>query len=71
MKLETTSPIVKDFTKTFGGTPFQIPLGPLTVVITHNVAIGGMADRVLHLADGRITRVDANARKLTPSELSW
>ena len=46
-------------------------LGTTAVVITHNVAIGGMADRVMHLADGRITRVDVNARKLTPSELSW
>jgi putative ABC transport system ATP-binding protein len=41
------------------------------VVITHNAAIAGMADRVLHLADGRITRVERNARKLTPAELSW
>jgi putative ABC transport system ATP-binding protein len=30
-----------------------------------------MADRVLHLADGRITRVERNAHKLTPAELSW
>jgi putative ABC transport system ATP-binding protein len=46
-------------------------LGTTAVVITHNAAIAGMADRVLHLADGRITRVEANARKLTPAELSW
>ena len=46
-------------------------LGTTAVVITHNAAIAGMADRVLHLADGRITRVDTNAHKLTPSELSW
>jgi len=46
-------------------------LGTTAVVITHNAAIAGMADRILHLADGRITHVDANARKLTPSELSW
>jgi len=46
-------------------------LGTTAVVITHNAAIAGMADRILHLADGRITHVDVNARKLTPSELSW
>jgi putative ABC transport system ATP-binding protein len=40
-------------------------------VITHNAAIAGMADRVLYLADGRIIRVQANASKLTPAELSW
>jgi len=46
-------------------------LGTTAVVITHNSAIGGMADRVMHLADGRITHIDVNVRKLTPSELSW
>ena len=46
-------------------------LGTTAVVITHNVAIAGMADRVMRLADGRITHVDVNVHKLTPSELSW
>ena len=46
-------------------------LGTTAVVITHNSAIAGMADRVLHLANGRITRVERNASKLTPAELSW
>jgi putative ABC transport system ATP-binding protein len=46
-------------------------LGTTAVVITHNAAIAGMADRVLYLADGRIIRVQANADKLTPAELSW
>ncbi len=46
-------------------------LGTATVVITHNAAIAGMADRVIHLGDGRIQRIDVNARKLAPSELSW
>ncbi len=46
-------------------------LGTTAVVITHNVAIAGMADRVMHLADGRISATEKNPRKLTPSELSW
>ena len=46
-------------------------LGTTAVVITHNAAIAGMADRVLHLADGRITRVDVNERKLTSDEVRW
>ncbi|MFZ5659334.1 MAG: ABC transporter ATP-binding protein [Pseudomonadota bacterium] len=46
-------------------------LGTTAVVITHNAAIAGMADRVLHLADGRITTIETNTRKLTPAELSW
>jgi len=46
-------------------------LGTTTVVITHNAAIAGMADRVLRLADGRIVSVERNARKLSPAELRW
>jgi putative ABC transport system ATP-binding protein len=46
-------------------------LGTTAVVITHNAAIAGMADRVIHLGDGRIQRIERNARKCTPAELSW
>jgi putative ABC transport system ATP-binding protein len=46
-------------------------LGTATVVITHNAAIAGMADRVVYLGDGRIQRIECNARKLNPSELRW
>ena len=46
-------------------------LGTTTVVITHNAAIAGMADRVIHLGDGRIQRIEHNAHRLDPSELSW
>ena len=46
-------------------------LGTTTVVITHNAAIAGMADRVIYLAGGRIQREERPERKLRPSELSW
>ena len=46
-------------------------LGTTTVVITHNAAIAGMADRVIHLAGGRIQREERPARRLHPHELSW
>ncbi len=46
-------------------------LGTTAVVITHNVAIAGMADRVIRLGDGRVQSIEVNAHKLTPSELSW
>jgi putative ABC transport system ATP-binding protein len=41
------------------------------VVITHNAAIAGMADRVVRLADGAIASIEVPARRLTPAELSW
>ncbi|MGB8857344.1 MAG: ABC transporter ATP-binding protein [Burkholderiales bacterium] len=46
-------------------------LGTTAVVITHNASIAGMADRVLRLDDGRITSVEINSNKVTPSQLSW
>ena len=46
-------------------------LGTTTIVITHNMAIGGMADRVVSLADGKITSIRANPTKVAPESLSW
>jgi putative ABC transport system ATP-binding protein len=46
-------------------------LGTTVVIITHNAIIGGMADRVLYLSDGRIQRDERNARRLPAAELSW
>jgi putative ABC transport system ATP-binding protein len=46
-------------------------LATTAVVITHNAAIAGMADRVIHLGNGTVQRIDRNERKLSPSELSW
>jgi putative ABC transport system ATP-binding protein len=46
-------------------------LGTATAVITHNAAIAAMADRVVHLSDGRITSIEANTRKISAQELSW
>jgi putative ABC transport system ATP-binding protein len=46
-------------------------LGTTTVVITHNADIARMADRVVHLSDGRITGVELNPEKKAPAELSW
>jgi putative ABC transport system ATP-binding protein len=46
-------------------------LGTTAVVITHNAAIAGMADRVLHLGDGAIQREERNATKVSPAELVW
>jgi putative ABC transport system ATP-binding protein len=46
-------------------------MGTTTAVITHNVTIAQMADRVIHLADGRISEVIMNETRIAPSELSW
>jgi putative ABC transport system ATP-binding protein len=46
-------------------------LGTTAIVITHNAAIAGMADRVIRLSDGRIASIEKPERRLTPAELSW
>ncbi len=46
-------------------------LGTTTAVITHNAAIRQMAHRVVFFLDGRIDRVEVNANRITPAEISW
>jgi putative ABC transport system ATP-binding protein len=46
-------------------------LGTTTIVITHNAAIAAMADRVIRLADGRVTGIEERTTKISPYELSW
>jgi putative ABC transport system ATP-binding protein len=46
-------------------------LGTATVVITHNAAIAGMADRIVRLSDGRVANVERNAHRLAPRDLTW
>ena len=49
----------------------NLELGTTAMVITHNAAISGMADRVLRLGNGKIVGEERPARKLTPAEISW
>ena len=46
-------------------------IGTTTVVITHNADIARMADRVIHLSDGRIGAVEVNTEKIPAREISW
>lgn len=46
-------------------------LGTTTIVITHNVTIGQMADRIVTMRDGQIAEDHRNEHKLLPRELTW
>lgn len=46
-------------------------LGTATAIITHNVDIAGMADRIIHLSNGRIAEVAVNKAKKSPREIQW
>ena len=39
------------------------------VIITHNAAISGMADRIIQIKDGKIQSNEVNANKVSPMEL--
>ncbi|QDU59090.1 ABC transporter ATP-binding protein [Aeoliella mucimassa] len=46
-------------------------LGTTTAVITHNAIIAEMADRVIHVSDGRIASTDYNSKKRRAEDLEW
>ncbi|MGE0762560.1 MAG: ABC transporter ATP-binding protein [Bdellovibrionales bacterium] len=46
-------------------------LGSIVVVITHNSAIAGIADRVIRLTDGKISEVKINDKKISIDEVHW
>jgi len=46
-------------------------LGTLTVIITHNADMAGMADRVLQLKDGQIIKSHHNETRLPVTSLKW
>lgn len=49
----------------------NVELGTTAAVITHNAVIAEMADRVIHLSDGRIVSTETNTHKRRADELSW
>jgi putative ABC transport system ATP-binding protein len=46
-------------------------LGTTTVIVTHNAAVGGMADRVVRFADGAVTTITVNDRRRSAQEMVW
>lgn len=46
-------------------------LGTTVVIITHAATIAGMADRVIHFADGQIRKIDLNDQKALAQNLVW
>lgn len=46
-------------------------LGSTTLIITHNVGIAEMADRVIRFSDGAIAGIDHIGRRRKPSEIEW
>jgi putative ABC transport system ATP-binding protein len=45
--------------------------GTIVAIITHNAAIAAMGDRVVRVGSGAIAEIRRNAKRVSPSELSW
>jgi len=54
--------LLKDFNKKYKKT---------VVIITHNASIGEMSDRVFHVKDGLIDRIDVIGNPVSPDEIRW
>lgn len=50
---------------------FNHEMGKTLIVITHNAAIGKMADRVVYIRDGKVDRVEENQHPVSAEEVSW
>ncbi len=45
--------------------------GKTVAIITHNTAISEMADRVIHLKDGIVDKIEHNQNPVPPEKVSW
>lgn len=46
-------------------------LGSTVLIVTHNTAIGNMADRVIRMRSGSIVDISENAEPLPPERIEW
>ena len=49
----------------------NLKTGTTVVVITHNAAVGGMADRMVRLRDGRVAEIVVNEVPLGAEQIEW
>ena len=45
--------------------------GRTVILVTHNTAIGAIGDRVVHLHDGQVARVEVNEQPLEAEQIEW
>lgn len=45
--------------------------GMTVIVITHNQAIAPMADRLIHIKNGRVSRMETNEHPMSIDEIEW
>lgn len=45
--------------------------GKTVIIVTHNTPIASIANRVLYLHDGKITKIDVNEKPVSPEDVVW
>ena len=45
--------------------------GATVMMVTHNAAIGDIADRVIRFRDGKVAEITVNPSRKAPSEVAW
>ncbi len=45
--------------------------GKTCIIVTHNTPIASIADRVLYLHDGKITKIKVNDKPMSPDDVEW
>lgn len=45
--------------------------GATTLIVSHNSAVGGVADRIIDFHDGAILRVTSNVQRTAPDRVRW
>jgi len=50
---------------------FCVKYQKTVVLITHNTAISKIADRIFHLKDGMIEKIETNHDPLPPEKVTW
>ena len=45
--------------------------GTTTAIITHNVAIAGLGDRVIRMSSGEIAEITVNEQRVSLDEVEW
>jgi putative ABC transport system ATP-binding protein len=48
-----------------------VQLGTTTLIITHNASIQAVAHRVITFADGLVSEIRENDKRLAAAEVSW
>ncbi|SFH69042.1 putative ABC transport system ATP-binding protein [Tindallia magadiensis] len=49
----------------------NITYGKTVIIITHNMPVGAMGDRVIRMRSGEITDIECNANPVDPERIEW